>query len=86
MMMLGLALLAAGFALQFLVGRRRFLRRNVAGIEQYGSYLSLLFNRAFNRLAALAAALLLAAGLVLIAADFFPGVHQVLSRLTGGLL
>ncbi|MBV6831282.1 hypothetical protein KWH18_20130 [Xanthomonas campestris pv. viegasii] len=85
-MTLGLVLLAVGFVVQFLVGRRRFMRRNVAGIEQYSGYFSALCNMALNSLATLAATLSIAAGMVLIAADFFPGVHEVLRRLTGGLL
>lgn len=37
-----------GFVLLLIVGRRRFYRRNVAGVEEYKSYTSALSNKFLN--------------------------------------
>jgi len=50
----GLILLFVGLLLRFLIGRRRFRRRNHAGVEVFSSYMAsqiiLLFEGVFNLL------------------------------------
>jgi hypothetical protein len=59
---LGVMLLLAGVIAWLWVGRRRFRRRNSAGIEEFGSYSKMLVTRFFERLLRIGAA-----GLVLLA-------------------
>ena len=62
---LGLAVLLAGLAAWFWVGRRRFQRRNNAGIEEFGSYGTMILTAGFEKLTRIVAALAVIAGLLL---------------------
>lgn len=64
---LGLATLLAGLATWFWIGRRRFQRRNIAGVEEFGSYGAMLLTAGFEKLLRIVAALAILAGLLLMA-------------------
>ena len=66
----GIVFLVAGLAGRFYIGRRKFNRRNVAGIEEYESYSSALANSAFDRIASIGSGILIFLGIVL-SAGFF---------------
>ena len=48
------------------IGRRRFYRRNQAGLEEYGSYKSALANAAVNKIVSIASALFFFLGVVMV--------------------
>jgi hypothetical protein len=60
---LGLAVLLAGLATWVWVGRRRFQRRNIAGIEEFSSYGAMILTAGFEKLMRIVAALAVIAGL-----------------------
>ena len=68
----GLVFLAVGLGGRFFIGRRKFHRRNVAGIEEYKSYTSALTNSVFDRIAAIASGILILLG-ILMSLTFFIG-------------
>jgi len=51
---IGFGLLMAGLVALYAVGRRRFLRRNVAGLEEFGGFGSMLVTRFLERILQLA--------------------------------
>jgi hypothetical protein len=59
---LGFVFLMAGIAAWFFVGRRRFHRRNAAGIEEFNGYASMLGTRVFEKGLRILAVLLVLAG------------------------
>lgn len=67
----GISLLAVGLLLHYHIGRRRFCRRNVAGVQQFTSYRRALWVTFCERLAGLIATLFITAGGLLLAALLF---------------
>lgn len=57
-------LIIIGIALKLLVGRRRFYRRNVAGLEEYKNYRSALGNNFLNRSISVIDTILIFVGIV----------------------
>jgi len=60
----GLVLFIAGLLIRFLIGRRRFKRRNVAGLQVFPGYLAALIITTLELLANLLGFILILAGLV----------------------
>lgn len=60
----GLILISIGLLMRFLIGRRKFNRRNVAGIEVFSSYLTAVTIRLFERLFNLFGLLLIVFGAI----------------------
>lgn len=53
-----------GIVLKLLVGRRKFYRRNVAGLEEYKNYRSALSNRFLNKIMSTIGTILIIVGIV----------------------
>lgn len=70
-LIIGIVLLAAGGLARFWVGRRKFHRRNAAGLEEFQSYGGALATQGLERLASIAGVVLILFGLMLIATFFF---------------
>ena len=65
---LGIALLLIGAMLRYWVSRRRFYRRNAAGVEQFSRFSRKVATRFFERIATLTGILMILAGLLLLLA------------------
>lgn len=68
----GLIFFSVGLGGRFFIGRRKFNRRNVAGIEEYENYTSALANSAFDRITAIGSGILIIFG-ILMTLTFFIG-------------
>lgn len=62
----GLILISIGLLIRYLIGRRKFNRRNVAGIEVFSSYLTAVAIQFLERLFNLFGFLLVAFGIITI--------------------
>lgn len=62
----GLILISIGLLIRFLIGRRRFRRRNIAGIEVFSNYLTAVAIRFLERLFNLFGFMLVAFGIITI--------------------
>jgi hypothetical protein len=79
---LAVASLTLGLILAAFVGRRRFARRNFAGIEEFGSYGEAVGHRLVEALAGLLASVLLAVGLLAFALALGGFIFGPYSRLS----
>ena len=70
-LIVGIVLLAAGGFARLWVGRRRFHRRNAAGVEEFQSYGGALATQGIEKLASIAGVVLILLGLMLIATFLF---------------
>ncbi len=68
---LGIASIVLSIVVYFLVGRRKFYRRNQAGIETFKSYSSSIFARSLDLLLKILAVILFLGGIFLIAIGYF---------------
>jgi len=73
---LGLALLMAGLTAFYFVGRMRFMRTNVAGVEEFRGFAVMLLTRFFERALQLAGLAAVIAGFALM----YTGVHNNMVR------
>ena len=73
---LGLGLLMAGLAAFYFVGRMRFMRTNVAGVEEFRGFAAMLVTRFFERALQLAGLAAVIAGIGLM----YTGVHNNMVR------
>ena len=73
---LGLGLLMAGLAAFYFVGRMRFMRTNVAGVEEFRGFAVMLLTRLFERALQLAGLAAVIAGIGLM----YTGVHNNMVR------
>lgn len=64
---LGSVLLLSGVAVWLWVGRQRFRRRNVAGIEEFNGYGEMLLTKVFEKFLRICAVLAVVSGLLLMA-------------------
>ncbi|WP_199119914.1 hypothetical protein [Pedobacter sp. ASV28] len=67
----GIILIAVGLILRYIVGRNRFNRRGVGGLQHYDSYNRALATTLFEKILKLIGTLLLLAGLFLYAVEWF---------------
>ncbi|MFP5438835.1 MAG: molybdenum ABC transporter permease [Bacteroidia bacterium] len=70
---IGIIALALGIAIKLFVGRRRFYRRNQAGLEQYKNYRNALFTPFMETVLAFIGGMLVIVGLLSIAAAVLVG-------------
>lgn len=63
----GVVLILLGLLLRYYIGRRRFNRRNAAGLQQFRSYREALWISAWERLSMIVANLLITAGMLMLA-------------------
>lgn len=68
---LGIILAIVGIAGFFFIGRRQFHRRNVAGVEEFSGYGSMLGSRLFEGSVRLIAAFLFIAGAILALVGYY---------------
>lgn len=66
----GIIFIATGLAARFFIGRRKFNRRNVAGIEEHINYSSALGNAVFDKIISITGFIVIALGIMLIATFF----------------
>lgn len=59
-------MIVVGLCIRHIVGRRRFYRRNVAGIEEFDSYGAAQFTQLWERLAHLLGSILLGLGILIL--------------------
>ncbi|TPG65319.1 molybdenum ABC transporter permease [Hymenobacter nivis] len=71
MMYFGILLAVLGYALQYLVNRRAFNRRNAAGVEEFKSFEAATGTRLLEGAGRKVGSLLIIAGLVMAAFGFF---------------
>lgn len=64
-------IILAGFVINYFINRRRFNRRNVAGLQQFSSYEKAVGTTALERLGKLIARLLILGGLFLLVLYYF---------------
>ena len=67
----GIVAIVIGLFIRYQVGRRRFNRRNGAGVQQFGSYNKALMTTATERLFIIVAGLLLIGGIILILVELY---------------
>jgi len=67
----GIGLLVIGLVIRFYIGRRRFDRRNVAGLQQFSSYGKALWISFWEGIALLLASSFMVAGGILLASTAF---------------
>ena len=58
-------LVAIGLILRYFIGKRRFNRRGIAGMQYYNNYKQALITTTIERLANIIASLLIVAGIIL---------------------
>ena len=61
--------LLLGILIRYSIGRRRFKRRNVAGLQQFRSYESAILIRLFEKISGLIAWMMIAGGLLVLLLD-----------------
>ncbi|QEC78590.1 molybdenum ABC transporter permease [Mucilaginibacter ginsenosidivorax] len=71
---IGLLLLALGFTIRYQIGRRRFNRRGIGGLQQFSTYSKFIFIMTIERVIYFIATLCLWAGLFLLA---FAGIQSI---------
>jgi hypothetical protein len=67
----GAILLLLGVIINYQIGRRRFYRRNAAGVQQFKSYRHSLLSRGLERILSILAYILMIAGVIILIGAFY---------------